>query len=290
MSARIHRNIVKFGASVVLSISLGLLTNASAQQNGTTLAGYKTIDICSVSDSVWRYSGVLSVWNSGAIDTTGLAILDRIESKISGPRWTTGFNVPITLNPSVIPAGTTQETAITYPYSVEGAPLSGSIRNVASIKIENHSGSLGSAFGPEPKATFAGTVAACPTSGGCSYTQGYWGNKPGVTWPSPFSRDSVFYLSGQSWQQVMDTPVNVSQGYYQLSHQFIAATLNKANGAIVPSGVQDTLTAATAWLTSNAPSACTANGSCGTQKTWAAILDLYNRGFYPSGPSHCGDE
>ena len=35
---------------------------------------------------------------------------------------------------------------------------------------------------------------------GCTYTQGYWGNKPGVVWPDPYSRDAVFFLSGQTWQ------------------------------------------------------------------------------------------
>lgn len=79
-------------------------------------------------------------------------------------------------------------------------------------------------------------------------------------WPDPYSRDAVFY-SGQTWQQVMDTPVIVSQGYYQLAHQYIAAVLNNARGASVPTGVQTTLGLAYGWLIANDPSACTANGS-----------------------------
>ena len=88
----------------------------------------------------------------------------------------------------------------------------------------------------------------------------------------------------------MDTPVNVSQGYYQLAHQYIAAVLNVANNACLPEGVQDTLELAIAWLQANAPTVCPTGGSCGTQKTWAAILDDYNNGRYIGGPEHCGDE
>jgi hypothetical protein len=122
---------------------------------------------------------------------------------------------------------------------------------------------------------------------GCTYTQGYWGNKPDVVWPSGYRRDDMFFLSNQTWQGVLDTPVNVSQGYYQLAHQTIAAVLNASNGAPVPGGIAATLALATSWLTNNAPSACTARGSCGVQKDWAATLDLYNNGTYPGGPAHC---
>lgn len=271
------------------SVALGCIGgNVHAQaKNGTTLAAYKTIDVCSVNATTWRYSGSVSVWNEGAVDTQGLTINDRIQTKI-GTNWVDSLSVPITVT-GQIAAGTTMATATVFPYSVEGPPLPDGVRNAALIQITNHSGSIGKAKGPEPKATFAGTVLPCPTTGGCTYTQGYWGSKPGVVWPAGYDRNAAFYLSGQSWQQVMDTPVNVSQGYYQLAHQYIAAVLNKANGALVPSGVQDTITLAEAWLNANVPGACTANGSCGTQKTWAAILAEYNEGSYPGGPAHCGD-
>ncbi len=121
----------------------------------------------------------------------------------------------------------------------------------------------------------------------CVYTQGYWGNKPGVVWPDSYSRTAMFFLSGQTWQQVMDTPVSVSPGYYQLADQFIAAILNQFDGAPVPSGVQDTLNLAKAWFGTNGTDACAAHGSCAVQKTWAGILDSYNNGLYPGGPSRC---
>jgi hypothetical protein len=118
------------------------------------------------------------------------------------------------------------------------------IRNVANVTILNHSNYAGTPYGPSPKATWTGGVpppCVQPLPGGCTYTQGYWGNKPGVVWPAPYDRNATFYLSGQTWQQALDTSVNVSQGYYQLAHQYIAAVLNEANGASVPSGVQDIL-------------------------------------------------
>lgn len=274
-------------AWILLPLAAALnIGGALAQgKNGTTLAAYKTIDICSVDTSTWRYSGIVAIWNEGAVPTEGLTILDRIQNKV-GTTWTDG---PVALSGplGVIAPGTTQATAVTFPYSVESAALPGTVRNVASITITNHSGSLGTPKGPEPKATFVGEVKPCPTPGGCTYTQGYWGSKPGVVWPSPYDRGATFYLSGQTWQQVMDTPVNVSQGYYQLAHQYIAAVLNVANGAAVPTGVQTTLDLAEDWLSTHYPSACTGPGSCGQQKDWAAVLDKYNNGVYPGGPQHC---
>jgi hypothetical protein len=272
----------------VLVLLVGGLAFGQKGQNGATLAGYKTLDICvqtpatDTARAVWKYSGVISVWNSGAVDTLDFQIADFIEWKLSGPKWTKAFDVTVPLGSvTVIPAGTLQETALTFPYSALGDPLVGDIRNNASLTIMNHSGSLGTRSGPNPKATYTGPMPppACDQGmGGCTYTQGYWGNKPGVVWPTTFSRDAMFFSSGLTWQQVMDTPVNVSQGYYQLAHQYIAAVLNQENGAYVPQGVQDTLNLAFNWLSSNAPSACTANGSCGLQKDWAAVLDEYNNG------------
>ncbi len=279
-------------AAALLAVAPFATAAPPSASNGTTLAGYKTIDICLSADNQWVFSGLISVWNEGAINTIGLAITDTIQNK-TGTKWVNQYSPTITLVPSVISAGTTLTTATVYPYTYTGAALAGDIRNVAKITITNHSGNLGKAFGPEPKATYSGSNPPPPclvTGGGCTYTQGYWGNKPSVVWPSPFDRTALFYLSGQTWQGVMDTPVNVSQGYYQLAHQYIAAVLNQANGASVPQGVEDTLLLANAWLTANTPAACTAAGSCGTQKDWAATLDVYNNGNYPGGPPHCGDE
>ncbi len=297
---------------------------AKGGNNATTLAGYKTIDICVVdptadnpAGTIWRYSGEISVWNEGVIDTVGLNITDFIEYKPSN-KWIKAYNMPVTPYPvGKIPAGTTLATATTFTYSFEGAPLPGVIRNNASITILNHSNYVGRPFGPNPKATYLGLIPPpCQVDLGCTYTQGYWGTYGSAenphTWPAGFSRDDIFFLAESitsatirgvtscsvnlgadgypialTWQQVMDTDVSVSQGYYQLAHQYVAAVLNQANGAFVPLGVQDTLALAEAWLEANNPCACTANGSCGLQKDWAAVLDDYNNGIYQGGPPHC---
>jgi hypothetical protein len=130
----------------------------------------------------------------------------------------------------------------------------------------------------------------CDDVSGCTYSQGYWkrdgGENPPI-WPNGTSRSDTFFQSGQTWQQVLDTSAGAGQGYYQLAHQYIAAMLNKANGASEPQGIQDTITLAYTWLSVNGPSVCTAGGSCGDQKAWAAILDSYNKGDYAGGPKHC---
>jgi hypothetical protein len=246
---------------MVMGISSVALAKPSTPNNGTTLAGYKTIDICSVDDTTWRYSGEISVWNEGVIDTQGLNITDFIEYK-TGNKWIKAHDMTITPNPfGEIPAGTTLETATVFQYTYDGDPLLGTIRNNASITILNHSGSIGKAFGPNPKATYTGSMPPppCEKPCGCVYTQGYWGNKPGVVWPDTYSRDTTFFLSEQTWQQVFDLAVG-GNSYYNLAHQYMAAVLNKANGACVPDGVQTTLDDATTWFNLNAPSACERTG------------------------------
>jgi hypothetical protein len=274
---------------------LAMATPAFAQANGTTLAAYKTIDICVVDANTWKYSGEVAVWNEGAVDTQGLKICDYIQKKnISGPNWTTVFGKDEIGGGAVIAAGTTQQTATAFPYSFQGAPITSvDIRNVADVTILNHSGHLGTPFGPSPKATYAGPIPppACPKPCGCTYTRGYWGNKPGVVWPAPYDRGAAFYYSGLTWQQIVTAPGS-GNGYYILGPQFVAATLNVANGACLPDGVKTTLQLAQNWLnnSANTPATCSAKGSCGLQKDWAKVLDDYNNGIYPGGPAHCGDE
>lgn len=226
--------------------------------------------------------------------TQGLLINDYIQEKnISGPNWTTVFGPTEIGGGAVIPPGTTQLTALTFPYSFVGAPLSRDIRNVANLTITNHSGSLGTPKGPSPKATYTGTKPppACTVPCGCTYTRGYRGNKPGVVWPAPYDRGATFYYSGQTWEQILNASGG-GNGYYILGPQFIAATLNVANGACLPDGVKDTLALAQAWFNNPAhtPVTCSTPSSCGTQKTWAGILDDYNNGVNPGGLAHCGDE
>ena len=66
-------------------------------------------------------------------------------------------------------------------------------------------------------------------------SQGYWKNRP-AEWPSQYSPSAQFYVSGQTWLQVINS--NSSSGQWvNLATQFIAAKLNVANGAQPPADV-----------------------------------------------------
>jgi hypothetical protein len=125
-------------------------------------------------------------------------------------------------------------------------------------------------------------------------------------WPTGFDPDATFFLSGQSWIEVLNTEPQGGNGYYILAHQYIAAALNQAKGACTPEGIFDTsgtFELATAWLESNTQgtpkigtgrdaipaTGCYVSGSCGLQITWGGILDEYNNGTYPGGPAHCDE-
>ena len=253
-------------------------------QNGTTLAASKTLDICAVDDQTWRYSGVVSVWNEGAVDTEGLEIDDCIQNKDGQGKFADTDICPLFDTPAPIPAGTTLLTATLFPYSIEGQPLSGDIRNRVLVTITNHSGSLGTPKGPEPKATWmGGEPQPCAESEGCTLSQGYWKNHLDQ-WPTGYEPGADFFLSGQSWAQVLETAPQGGSGYYQLAHQYIALVLSQAGGAPVPDGIQAVMDEAAAWLDAGEPGVCGAQGSCGLQKTWAASLDDYIR------QAHCPEE
>ena len=308
--SQVLRSLFFLSTIVLVGLAIAALSTPSAGggKAGTTLAAYKTIDICKVDDSTWRISGDIAVWNEGVVDTTGLHIVDTVQNKPgSQTTWTAvaGCNPALDITPAQqIPAGTTQLTATSFQYSCLSAPLQDYIRNSVVVTILNHSGSVGTPTGPNPKATWTGgDPPACTVSCGCTYTQGYWGSKPNVVWPAPYDRNAQFFLSGMTWQQILDEPNAGGNGYFILAKQYIAAVLNQANGACVPSGVQDTLNLATDWLNANTqgtprigngPGAipatgCYVGGSCGLQKDWGAILDDYNNGVYPGSPGHCAE-
>lgn len=300
---------------VIAGISTGVAYTVSAQgRNATTLAAVKTIEICDTGtydeggNLLWRYSGDIAVWNEGVVDTQNLRIVDCIQNKTGAGQFTDKYCVDIvggTAPAAVIPKGTSMLTATTFKYSIVRPALAGDIRNIAKITITNHSGSIGTPKGPEPKATWTkGAPQPCATECvGCTYSQGYWGNKPDVVWPAPYDRNAPFFLSGLTWQQVLDEPNAGGNGYFILAKQYIAMVLNKANGSCVLPGVQEIMDLATAWLTVNTQgtpkigngpgsipaTGCYVGGSCGTQKDWGGILDDYIQGTYPGSPGHCGE-
>ena len=271
-----------------------------AQQSGTTLAAAKTIQICNEENAngKWTIYGEISVWNAGVVATSGLSISDVIQIKVGSKFLPLCIPVIDFVPGTEIAAGTTLETATTFKYVGEIEPGSvlptDIVKNTATITILNHSGSLGKAKGPSPSATWSG-VFDCPQVGcTCTYSQGYWGDKPGVIWPAGYDRNAPFFNSGLTWQNMLDASGG-GNGYYILARQYIAATLNIANGSCAPDGIfgaNGIYNLATAWFNSvTTPElACPLNSACGTQKAWNTILKDYIIGDYPGSPGHCGDE
>ncbi len=154
-----------------------------------------------------------------------------------------------------------------------------------------------------------------PCEGGCTRTFGYWkthsefGPAPyDETWAElPDGASTDFFLSGQSYYEVLWTPPKKGNAYYILAHQWIAAELNVLSGAEIP---QDVLNA---WLEaqelfeiytpgeivalksvriSSSPRARVMRAANSTDLRGrfielAEILDAYNNGYL--GPGHCTD-
>jgi hypothetical protein len=125
---------------------------------------------------------------------------------------------------------------------------------------------------------------------GCTLTQGYWKNHESA-WPAPYSATAQWMsaghlVNGTTWDGLMETAPKGGNSYIQLAHQWIAATLNSANGASVPANVQTTLADAEAWLVANTPATGPVPFVQNAQATaWAGVLDSYNTGA--TGPGHC---
>ena len=134
--------------------------------------------------------------------------------------------------------------------------------------------------------------------GGCTLTPGYWkthsmyGPAPyDDTWAS-IGEDTPFFLSGQSYYEVLWTTPQGGNAYYILAHAYIAAELNFLNGAD-PSAAQAAFDEATALLGTYTPDELAGlKGKAGKETraqfiALAEILDAYNNGLI--GPGHCSE-
>jgi hypothetical protein len=134
---------------------------------------------------------------------------------------------------------------------------------------------------------------------GCTLTPGYWkthskyagSKKYDPTWAmiQPNGEDTIFYLSNQTWYQVLWTPPKKGNVYYILSFQFIAAKLNIAAVASSTPEVDAALFLADKFFKKFTPAqALTLKEK--EKKLYiglANILDSYNNGYI--GPGHCSD-
>jgi hypothetical protein len=137
-----------------------------------------------------------------------------------------------------------------------------------------------------------------PCQVGCSLTPGYWkthseyGPAPyDDTWAqlSPAGADTVFFLSGQSYHQVLWTAPQ-GNAYYVLAHAYIAAELNQLNGADFTDAAAAFADATTAFGTWTPGDIEQLRGNDKTRKGFiklAKVLDDYNNGLI--GPGHCDE-
>jgi len=140
----------------------------------------------------------------------------------------------------------------------------------------------------------------CDDEGGCTLTIGYWkthskyGPAPyDETWALvlPLGEDSPFFLSGQTWYEILWTPP-AGNAYYILAKQYIAAYLNQLNGASIPANVLAAFNSATAIFNTYTPAQIAVlKGNNPLRKqivNLGGLLDDYNNGI--TGPGHCSEE
>ena len=134
-------------------------------------------------------------------------------------------------------------------------------------------------------------------TGGCTLTPGYWkthsefGPAPyDDTWAQlPNGASTTFFFSEKSYYQVLWTAPR-GNAYYILAHAYIAAKLNKLNGADF-TAAQAAFTAATVLFSNpiNTPAYIgSLKGNNPVRQQFislAGILDNYNNGII--GPGHC---
>jgi hypothetical protein len=143
--------------------------------------------------------------------------------------------------------------------------------------------------------TLCAPILATANGGGCTYTPGYWkthseyGPSPyDPTWQSLTNgADTAFYLSGQSWYEVMYTPP-AGNAYYILARQYVAAHLNVLSGAD-SSAIILALNQADGSMFSNCDPEDVATGAFGCNsfyfKGFAELIADFNDGF--TGPGAC---
>lgn len=144
-------------------------------------------------------------------------------------------------------------------------------------------------------------------NGGCTRTQGYWGNAPageallatlvGALPNGVLLLGQVGYTATQL-QAILDVSVSTpgpgANALIQLAHQLIAAKANLLNGASVPSAVQAAIAAADLLIGTSSMKPVGSSPQVSPSSTLGQqmvvqkdILDAYNNGNAPGGPSHC---
>jgi hypothetical protein len=130
---------------------------------------------------------------------------------------------------------------------------------------------------------------------GCTLTPGYWkthsiygpASKPDDAWYNlgELGPDTIFFLSGQTYYQVLWTNPAGGNAYYILAHAYIAAKLNILDGAGTTPEVLEAVTWAESFFATHAPTDALDKKERAKVVRYAGILDQYNNGII--GPGHC---
>ena len=308
------------GASVVLAALVAGCSAPDTNSSNTNYAGYPRIsnlvagqvEVCKFTVGPVDLTPLNSPQTSGYMtvvaNPSGTTILDNV--------LVTSINAATTSqycsDPVSMPAGTTSLTVTETPSS--GSALRFYRYSEDGVMVFNPANPGNYEFyvpgGPTPN-TYTFSVDASPShyytvymknttytpeQSGCTLTLGYWqthsekGPAPyNSTWATRASgADTPFYLSGSTWLGVMQA-APAGNAYYQLAQQYVAAWLNKAAGASVPSNVQSALDEATTLFQTYTPAQIGAlkGGSTLRQQfvSLAGALGSYNEGT--TGPGHC---
>jgi len=133
---------------------------------------------------------------------------------------------------------------------------------------------------------------------GCTRTPGYWKThadptrkKFDETWLEVGGPGAPFFMSGQTWLQVLNEDHSGGNAYYILAFQWIAAQLNQLAGASISGDAAAAFADAEDLLAANTPTGIGAlSGDDPLRQEFislAATLDDYNNGVI--GPGHCDD-
>ena len=125
------------------------------------------------------------------------------------------------------------------------------------------------------EATVHLTAPPCPV--GCVWTPGFWKTHPDA-WPSGFHPVDPCFSSGKTWREALWTPPR-GDAYFILAHPYIAAALNRASGASLPSEVEAAFNAATKWFGSHRPGVPAASPDGQEVIRHAEVLAAYNEGL-----------
>ena len=137
-----------------------------------------------------------------------------------------------------------------------------------------------------------------PCTSGCTLTPGYWKTHSEYG-PAPYDdawsqlgngADTPFFLSGQTYYEVLWNGSGGGNAYYILAKAYIAAELNFLNGAD-PTAAQTAFDEATALFQTYTPDEVAAlKGRSSTRQMFISLtetLDNYNNGYI--GPGHCSE-